>query len=346
VLALANGVMHFGHLREGGPTGGDVTGIAAAVAGLALIGLAAWIPWRERGAGTWRSRSVALPAGLLMSLFVLGPVVMGITATHKWREPVGTPPSAAYHDVRFEASDGLELAGWYRPSRNGAAVLVVHGGSSDRKGSLNHAEMLARHGYGVLVYDARGRGESEGSENNYGWDWHKDIAGALGYLRARDDVDDDRIGAIGLSTGADALIDMAPDVAALVTDGAAASSYTDWHRLRGDEIGVVPGWVMFGTIRVLSGDAPTRPLEDRIRELEAPALLISAGTAEERGFNVLYDEAGGPQVEHWNLPEAHHTRAIRQERAAYERRVVSFLDTALSAPSRPPAPRLTASWSP
>ena len=86
---------------------------------------------------------------------------------------------------RFEATDGLELAGWYRPSRNGAAVVVVHGGSSDRKGSVAHAEMLARHGYGVLLYDARGRGESEGMENNYGWDWTKDIAGALEFLEQR-----------------------------------------------------------------------------------------------------------------------------------------------------------------
>ncbi len=82
----------------------------------------------------------------------------------------------------FDAADGLELAGWYRPSHNGAAVLVVHGGGSDRKGSVAHASMLARHGYGVLLYDARGRGESEGTPNNYGWDWAKDVAGALDFL--------------------------------------------------------------------------------------------------------------------------------------------------------------------
>ena len=99
------------------------------------------------------------------------------------------PAGAAYQDVTFEAADGLDLAGWYRPSENGAAVLVVHGGSSDRKGSVPHASMLARHGYGVLLYDARGRGESEGGENNYGWDWSEDISGALAFLRGRDDVD-------------------------------------------------------------------------------------------------------------------------------------------------------------
>ena len=142
---------------------------------------------------------------------MLGPIAMGVGATHKWREPVGAPPSAAYEDVTFRASDGLELAGWYHPSRNGAAVLVVHGGSSDRKGSVAHAKLLARHGYGVLLYDARGRGESEGSENNYGWDWSKDIAGALDFLERRDDVEPGRIGAVGLSTGADALIDVAAE---------------------------------------------------------------------------------------------------------------------------------------
>jgi hypothetical protein len=330
VLALVNGAMHVGHVGAGGPTAGDVTGIAAAVAGVVLIGLAAAIPWRHRGAGSWRSRAVAAPVGVLAGLFVLGPVAMGIVATHKWREPVGSPPSAAYQAVSFEASDGLELAGWYRPARNGAAVLVVHGGSSDRKGSVAHAEMLARHGYGVLLYDARGRGESEGSENNYGWDWGNDIAGALEFLDRRPDVDPDRIGAVGLSTGADALLDAAPDIAALVADGAAAGSYEDWHRLRGDELGAVPGRVMFSTIRVLSGDPPSRPLEDRVREIDSPTLLISAGTDVERDFNVLYDEAAGSSIEHWNLPDASHTRAIRQHRQEYERRVVSFLDAALT----------------
>ena len=333
VLAVANGTLHVGHVNADGLSDGDITGVAAFAAGLVLIGLAAAIPWRRRGDGTWRSRTVAVPAGLL-TVLVVASVTMGVVATHKWREPVGDPPSAAYEDVRFEASDGLELAGWYHPSRNGAAVLVVHGGSSDRKGSLNHAKMLAHHGYGVLVYDARGRGESEGSENNYGWDWNKDIAGALDYLKSRDDVDPGRIGAIGLSTGAVALIDAAPeraDIAALVTDGAAAGSFEDWHRLRGDDLGVAPGWMMFTTIRVLSGDPPTRPLEDQVRKIEAPTLLISAGTVEERDFNLLYDEAARGPVEHWNLPDADHTRAIRQHRVDYERRVVSFLDAALTA---------------
>ena len=209
----------------------------------------------------------------------------------------------------------------------------MHGGSSDRKGSVNHAELLARHGYGVLLYDARGRGESEGSENNYGWDWAKDVSGALDFLKRRDDVDPGRIGAVGLSTGADVLLEVAgerTDIAALVADGAAAGSFEDWQHLRGTEVGSAPGWVMFTTMRVLSGDPPGPPLEDQVRRITSPTLLISAGTDVEREFNVLYDEAAQGPVEHWNLPEAVHTRAIRQHRTEYERRVVAFLDAALA----------------
>jgi uncharacterized protein len=331
-LALVNGLLHVIHVSEHGAAGGDATGLLAVVGGTVLVGLAGAIPWRHRGEGTWRSRSVAVPAAVLALICGLGPMGLGIVATHKWREPVGAPPSAAYANVTFQAGDGLDLAGWYRPSANGAAVLLVHGGSSDRKGSVAHAEMLARHGYGVLLYDARGRGESDGSENNYGWDWAEDVAGALAFLHGRDDVDPERIGALGLSTGADVLIEVTAergDVAALVADGAAAGSFADWKNLRGTEVGTAPGWAMFKTIEVLSGDAPGTPLEDAVAQIQAPTLLISAGDTEERQFNDIYDEAARGPVEHWNLPDARHTGAIRDEPEAYERRVVSFYDAAL-----------------
>jgi fermentation-respiration switch protein FrsA (DUF1100 family) len=300
-----------------------------------LLGLAAAIPWRhrgERGARRWAARAVAVAGGLLGTVLVLGPVAMGMVDAHKWREPVGDPPSAAYRAVDFRASDGLELAGWYRPTANGATVLVVHGGGSDRKGSVAHAELLARHGYGVLLYDARGRGESEGTPNGYGWDWTKDVAGALAFLKGRPEVDRDRIGALGLSTGADVLIEAAAerdDIAALVADGAAAGSFADWQRLRGTELGAVPGMVMFTTLRVLSGDSPGPPLEDLVRKIDSPTLLISADTAEEREFNVLYDAAAGDAVEHWNVPDATHTHAIRSHPQEYERRVLALFNATL-----------------
>lgn len=337
-LACVNAVLHVAHITKYGPAGSDLTGALAAVAGAVLLGLAVLIPWRHRGEGAasprrrWANRVLVVPSGLLAVLFVLGPVALGIIETHKWREPVGDPPSAAYQDVSFRASDGLDIAGWYRPSENGAAVVLVHGGGSDRTGSAAHAKMLARHGYGVLLYDARGRGESDGTPNNYGWDWAKDVAGALAFLKRRDDVDPDRIGALGLSTGADVLIEVAAtrqDLVAVVADGAAAGSFEDWRRLRGTELGLPPGWLMFTTMRVLSGDPPGPPLEDLIARVSSPTLLISAGEDEEYDFNVLYDKAARGPVEHWNLPHAHHTAAIREAARSYERRVTAFFDGVL-----------------
>ena len=115
----------------------------------------------------------------------------------------------------------------------------------------------------------------------------------------------------------------------MVTDGAAAGSFEDWHRLRGTEIGLPPGWLMFKTIEVATSSSPGPALEDRVAQITSPLLLISAGRAEEYEFNVLYDAAAPVSAEHWNLPEATHTAAIRQHAAEYEDRVVGFFDDAL-----------------
>ena len=37
--------------------------------------------------------------------------------------------------------------------------------------------MLARHGYGVLLFDRRGEGESEGEPNSWGWGGDRDVEG-------------------------------------------------------------------------------------------------------------------------------------------------------------------------
>ena len=83
----------------------------------------------------------------------------------------------------------LTLKGWYVPSRNGAAVISFPG----RKGPQKPARMLARHGYGVLVFDRRGEGESDGEPNIFGWGGDSDIKAAIRFLQQRPDVDPGRI---------------------------------------------------------------------------------------------------------------------------------------------------------
>ena len=327
-LAAVNGAMHVQHVRVDGLAHSDLTGVAAFAAGLALGGLAVFVLWHRR---RWWQRLLAVPVAMLGSVLVLGPIAMGVIEVHKWREPIGARP-AGFEDVAFRSSDGLRLTGWYRPSRNGAAVLLVHGGGGDRQGPMAHARMLAARGYGVLVYDSRGRGHSEGSPNGFGWDWRHDVDGAMKYLKARPDVEPGRIGALGLSTGADVVVEVAPDrddIAAIVADGTAAETYEDWHRLRGDEAGMIPGFFYFKTMEILSGDPPSPALEDRVRKIRQPVLMVSTGTAEEAEFGQLYDRAGGPNLELWHLPHAGHTAAIRQAAPQYEQRVTAFFDRAL-----------------
>jgi hypothetical protein len=111
VLTLANAGQHVAHIAVDAPARSDVTGVPAAVAGLALLALALWIPFRHRGEGAsspgrrWANRAVALVGGLATLYVVVLPVAVAVVSTHKHREPVGAPPSAAYRPVTFAAGD-------------------------------------------------------------------------------------------------------------------------------------------------------------------------------------------------------------------------------------------------
>ena len=88
-----------------------------------------------------------------------GPFSLSYVFTHVARGFVPTPElGAPYEEVSFTTSDGLELEGWYIPSKNRAAVIAFPG----RRGPQRPARMLARHGYGVLLFDRRGRRRERG----------------------------------------------------------------------------------------------------------------------------------------------------------------------------------------
>jgi uncharacterized protein len=341
VLAIVNGALHVRHISLDGAAASDYTGVLALAAGVVLVLLGLAIPFLHRGEGArtrarrWVYRLVAVVAGALAVYVFLFPTSLAIIQTHKYREPIGSPPSAAYQTVSFTSSDGLELSGWYHPSRNRAAVIVVHGGGGDRTGAVRHAELLARHGFGALVYDSRGRGESEGSPVGFGWGWPKDVAGALAFLRERPDVDPERIGGLGLSRGADVLIQFAAedrDLRAVVADGATGGSFADYRNL-GEEAEGAPFYLtMYTAARVFSGSSPSEPLKELVARISpTPLLLISTGGSlpAERDFNRIYAKAAREPVELWDLPEVNHTAAIRERPEEYQRRVVRFFDNAL-----------------
>jgi dienelactone hydrolase len=334
-LVVANGSLHVIHVAAVGMERSDLTGLLAAVAGLVLVGLGVVIPLRHRGEvpGTrrrrWLRRGVAVLVGLGVAVFAVQPLVVGIVQTHKFREAIGSPPSS-FTSVEFDSADGLRLSGWYRSGSNGAAVVIVSSARGDRTKSVDHAELLARHGYGVLLYDARGTGLSEGDPNGWGWKWEHDVVGAVDFLQAQDGVDADRIGALGLSTGADVLIEAAAhdrDIRAVVADGSTGRSFAD--RPPGILSTVISAG-MFTAGHLFGGTSPGEPLRDLVAEAApTPILLVATDSIPlERVAGERYAEAG-PSAVLWRLPGVTHTKAIAEVPEDYERRVVGHFDEAL-----------------
>jgi hypothetical protein len=205
-----------------------------------------------------------------------------VGATHTPRRSVAEADLGRPHEhVTLTTSDGLELAAWYVPSRNGAAVIAFPG----RTGPVPHARMLARHGYGVLLLDMRGNGESDGAANAFGWGSGKDLDAALDFLERRPDVRSGAIGGLGLSVGGEQLLEAAASderLAAVVSDGA---GYRTLHEVLQDDgtatILTPQLAILFGAVRVLSPEPYPEPLDELVGRISPRAvLLIEAGHAQ------------------------------------------------------------------
>jgi uncharacterized protein len=347
VLALSVGVFGIGigieagyYTTAVGPSGDDFTGLLAIPAGVLLVGLGLWTLWQSRrrtGRLWWRlvRRTLHLVVAVLATYFVAQPVLFAYVVTHVQRAVVPEDElGVAHEEVTFTTSDGLTLHGWYIPSRNGAAVVDFPG----RLGTQAHARMLARHGYGVLLFDRRGEGLSEGGGNMLGWGGDKDIIAAVDWLKRRPDVDPDRIGGIGLSVGGELMLEAAakdPDLAAVVSDGAGARSFRE-------EREAFPGpgfWVMSPSFALLnasvgafSDTAPPESLLDLVPRIAPRPLLFIYAPDGGNATEVLtpdYARIAGPDASLWSVADAPHIKAIETAPAEYERRVIGFFDDAL-----------------
>jgi uncharacterized protein len=343
-LGIATGIEAFYYTRELGPSGDDFTGLLSLAAGVLLLGLGAVTLWRTRrteGSLWWRypRRALLGVAGVVVAAVVIVPIGIGYVTTHTGRAVV--PPNhlgVAHEDVSFETSDGLTLRGWYIPSQNGAAVIAF----PSRRGPQPKARMLARHGYGVLLFDRRGEGESDGDPNSWGWGGDADVKAAIAYLQRRPDVDPDRIGGIGLSVGGEMMIETAAetdDLAAVVSEGAGARSFTedmdeDAPTLEKWTLGALMSGLKTATVAISSNNAPPANLKDLAAKVEQPLLLIAApvkGVGEE--LNRGYAEAAGETATLWEIPESGHVGGQEARPEEYERRVIGFFDRALQSAS-------------
>lgn len=124
-----------------------------------------------------------------------------------------------FETVTLTTKDGLKLAAWYTPPQNNAVILVAHGYNDNRPESFH--VMFARNGYGVLSWDFRAHGGSEGEMSTLGYYEQMDVEAALEFALAQEGVE--HIGAWGGSMGASTLILSAakhPEIEALAADSA------------------------------------------------------------------------------------------------------------------------------
>jgi dienelactone hydrolase len=210
--------------------------------------------------------------------------------------------------------------------------------ASGRSGPQEHARMLVRHGYGVLIFDPRGTGESEGDP--YRWGGERDVKAALDYLRSRPDVDPGRIGGLGLSLGGELMLQTAGETDALkavVSEGAGIRSIRE-QMLKPGAIKWLsaPFWAtQTGAIAVFSNHAPPPNLKDLVARIAPrPVFLIYSGHplgGEE--LNTRFYAAAGQPKTLWKIADAGHTGGLDAHPAEYEQRVVAFFDQALVEPS-------------
>jgi len=341
VIGVLGGVEAVYYGANGGMSGDDFTGLLCIPAGLTLLGIGVVSLWRSRrtdDARAWRyvRRLLLVAAALVVVAVVLFPIGLAYVVTHTARAEVPPPDlGAPYENVEFTTTDGLRLKGWYIASKNGAAVIAVPGRSGPRK----QAKMLAQHGYGVLLFDRRGEGESDGDPNIFGWQGERDLHAAVAFLQDRADVDPERIGGIGLSVGGEMLIEAAAEseaLKAIVSEGGSGRSVRDdlanTESFTDELTAVIPGALTLAT-SVFTSNLPPADLKGLVPRI-APrsAFFIYArdgqGGSEKAPNQGFYAVAGEPKAI-WEVPDGGHVGGITARPAEYERRVIAFFDRAL-----------------
>jgi hypothetical protein len=334
VLALEAGALAVAAVTRGTARLSDWASLPLWPAGLALGYVAAATVWRTRcGGGHRYVRRTLIALGVVVGVYTtLLPVGIALYVTHRPRADVRPADLGAPHrTITVTTADGLDLAGWYVPSRNGAAVISF----PTRIRKLDHARMLVRHGYGVLLLDMRGYEESEGSPNAFGWGATRDLDAAVAWLQRQPDVRQGRIGGIGFSVGGEQMLEAAagnPGLRAVVSEGAGERSVRE-GLIRGPR-----GWLAIPTatvetaaVSVLSDTMPPPSLEDVAARISPRAIFLiyagRGGGGEE--LNPAYYRAAKQPKMIWKIPESRHVGGLGARRDEYERRVIGFFDQTL-----------------
>lgn len=203
-------------------------------------------------------------------------------------------------DVEF-LSDGTRVRGWFFPPEGEGphpAVVLAGGWCYVRELVMPHyAEEFAKRGVAALIFDYRNLGVSDGEPRQHLDPWMQitDYQNALSYLASRDDVDDSRLGAWGISYSGGHVIVLAaidPRVRVIVSQIPVVDGYENMRRVHGT-MGYRELWA--------------RVLEDRAARYKDPdaRLFIPHATADP-----------ARDLSTWPFPETYHTfKALKETEA-------------------------------
>lgn len=194
-------------------------------------------------------------------------------------------------DERSFYSEGDRIAALWRTPNDvtGPLRAIVQGpgwlGLKDAQLYIRYHEALTAAGFGVLIFDYRGFGDSEGEKLLSPARQLQDLRNAVTYLTTREDVDADAIGVFGSggTGGGNAVLLASVDerVRAAVSQLPVADG-RDWlHRMRSEY-----EWLDF--LKDLDGDRKTRVVEGKGR-LVHPREEIMVPTPERRATKVKAD---------------------------------------------------------
>jgi dipeptidyl aminopeptidase/acylaminoacyl peptidase len=288
--------------------------------------------------------AIYIVVAIIVIVLVLGLRLAALSFRAERADYVRTAPSAISRhpertgipglaEISFADASGHRLAGWYAPSRNRAAIVLVHGTGVDRSSLLFETGFLAEAGFGVLAFDLPGQGASEG-RTRWGVPERQAISAAVDWLSARTDVDPQRIGGFGSSMGAYVMTQAAvldPRLRA-VTLTASPNDVVEQNWLATDDWGLLTQIPNYLALRAYGQSLDMMP-KDVIGKIAPRPVFIIGGELDELvpKYMVLqlYAAAGDPK-ELWIVPHAQHVDYGQVAADEYRTRVTEFFKRSLS----------------
>jgi alpha-beta hydrolase superfamily lysophospholipase len=283
--------------------------------------------------------SLAAGAGRLLGSGVLHPVRKPLTDSQiAFADAAFSRVNAHREDFDVHAADGVLLRGWkVRAAKpNGAWVLLFHGVSDNRTGTVGYAEFLLHSGYNVVMMDARAHGASEGTMATYGWLERNDTREIVDALESSEKVS--HLYALGESMGGSIALQSAaiePRIEGVVAESAFSNLREVSYDYAGLHLGAWLGKTLFRPASMVAMRSVEKEGGFRVADVSAeravvarpvPVFLICDGrdhTIPCRHSKRIYKSAAGPK-QLWRVPGAGHTGAFGTAPGEFTSRVLKF----------------------